>query len=211
MLNRFIGVIKSNWNSINDFALGIETSTFEIQKNICNLESEYKDNYLVQNGGYSFMRKMLKLIRPARNDVFFDIGAGIGRMICLAAQWRVKKCVGIELVDACCKTAEKNSMKMRWKKSNIEIRCGDAAEADLSEGTIYYLYNPFGEGTMEQVLSNLRKSLDNEPRKIRMIYCRPVHETLFKQCNWLEKYYEYHYKIIGSKQKELATFWKNKV
>jgi hypothetical protein len=48
-------------------------------------------------------------------------------------------------------------MKLRGRKAPIEIVCGDASTADLGEGMIYFMFNPFGADTMGDTLENIMK------------------------------------------------------
>lgn len=64
------------------------------------------------------------------------------------------------------------------RKSPIEVRWEDAATTDISDRTIYYMFNPFGPHTMNQVVTNIEKSLRMNPRKVTIIYVNPVHRSL---------------------------------
>ncbi|HSR13262.1 MAG TPA: hypothetical protein VLS90_17575 [Thermodesulfobacteriota bacterium] len=66
---------------------------------------------------------------------------------------------------------------MRGKKTEVEVRNEDAARSDLSEGTFFYMFNPFGEETMREVLSRISRS-PNRPRS-RIIYVNPKHKSVF--------------------------------
>jgi hypothetical protein len=74
---------------------------------------------------------------------------------------------------------------MRFRKSPIEFRCIDAAEAYYTDGTLYILFNPFGEEILRVVLQRIRQTLTDKPRKIRIGYLNPVHESVLKECGWL--------------------------
>lgn len=56
---------------------------------------------------------------------------------------------------------------------------------DVKDGTIFYLANPFGEKTITAVIENIRKSLVNNPRKIRIAYYCAVCKDLLDSRDWL--------------------------
>jgi hypothetical protein len=87
----------------------------------------------------------------------------------------------------------------------IEVICADAAVADLSEGTIYYIYNSFGVETLRDVLGNIRKFLSLRPRSIKIVYNNSVHEAVFQSCDWLEKFDSFN-----TSTRRRVTFWRNR-
>jgi precorrin-6B methylase 2 len=89
--------------------------------------------------------------------VFYDIGSGMGRIVCAAARKRLRKCTGVEMSEPLCQIARCNAMKLRGRKAPIEIVCGDAPTADLGEGTIYFMFDPFGADTIRDTLENIMK------------------------------------------------------
>lgn len=77
--------------------------------------------------------------------------------------------------------------------------------ADLSEGTIYFMYNPFGADTLRDALDNIRESLLRTPRSIKLVYYNSVHEGILQSCEWLEKYDSFN-----TVTKRTVTFWRNR-
>ena len=100
------------------------------------------------------------------------------------ASQKVKKVVGIELHENLVKEACKNLNKIRFCRAPVEILQGDAAQMDLGEGTIFFLYHPFGLETFEKVIADIRNSLATNPRKIRIVYFNPVWSRLLDRSDW---------------------------
>ncbi len=136
-------------------------------------------------------------------DVFYDIGSGMGRVLCVAARGRVGKVVGIELDGSLCAIARRNADRMSGRKAMIDVRCEDASSADLSDGTIYYLHNPFGPETMRDVLGSIHRSLEARPRPVRIVYHNSVHEDLLRDCEWLELS-----GVFETLRGQRVTFWR---
>lgn len=141
---------------------------------------------------------------PRRHDIFFDIGSGMGRILCSMARKSLKKCVGVELSPALCAIAGRNALRVRGRKTSIEIRCTDATKADLSDGTIFWFFNPFGPDTLQSVIANIEESLVEHPRKIKIVYYNAVHQDVLQGFRFLRQYHEF--KTVNGLH---ATFWEN--
>jgi len=134
---------------------------------------------------YQLLRRYIEPVQVGPDDVLIDIGCGMGRVLCIFSRKGVRKCIGIEFSGELARIAERNAHSLRGRHAPIEIRIGDAVEADYSEGTIFWIYNPFGEQTMHVVLSRIGESLSRSPRRIQIVYVNPVCETVFRQFSWL--------------------------
>ena len=164
----------------------------------------FGDNREYASINFWHTRRMLDLVRPGPDDVVFDLGSGAGRVVCVAALRNVKKCVGVEFSEEYCRIARENALRLRGRRAPIEIVCEDATRVDLSAGTVFYLFNPFGKETLAAVLANIRASLRDRPRRVRMIYVNPVHEELLQTSGWLIKFHELQ-TLMGWR----VSFWQN--
>jgi predicted RNA methylase len=106
------------------------------------------------------------------DDVFVDLGCGKGRVVWfVATRCRLKRIMGIEIVPELARMARENIAKSKTRLlTPVAIVEGDASEVDLSEGTVYFLNNPFGEKTLHKVLENISSGLLARPRSIRILY-----------------------------------------
>jgi SAM-dependent methyltransferase len=136
---------------------------------------------------YWYLVWVLRMLAPRPWDTVYDLGSGAGRFVCLAARRPVRRCVGVEFSQAFCRIAKRNAARLRGRKAPIDIVCQDAAQADLSEGTVFYLYNPFGRDTLAAVLANIGDSLKRKPRRIKIAYTNPVLESELDSCGYLRK------------------------
>lgn len=213
LLKDALSLLKPVWIQANERLLGIQTEPKNVlvpmgnglwwQKESGAL-SQYADGTHYASQDYWNVRKMIRTLKPGPEDVFYDIGSGLGRVVCVMARRPVRKCVGIELYQPLCEMARENAANLRGRRAPIEILCGDAASADLSEGTLYFLFHPFGERTMRSMLENIRQSLGKNPRTIRIAYCVPVLDSLFEQAGWLRKIHQI--RLMGGYH---ASFWQN--
>ena len=99
--------------------------------------ARHGDNWRYATIGYQHLRKILRVVSPGPKDVFYDIGCGMGRILCVAAQQPVRKCAGVELqITLLCQIARRNAASLRGRKAPIEIVCGVSERTvDLSDGT----------------------------------------------------------------------------
>jgi SAM-dependent methyltransferase len=146
----------------------------------------HADNYAYSTPDYLDLRRILSRAQLTPADVFYDIGCGLGRVVCLAARRRITKAVGIELNPGLAAIARRNGERLRGRRAPIEIRVADAVTADLGDGTFFYLFNPFGAETLRAVLASIERSLAARPRAVRIVYVNPQHAAAFDEAPWLE-------------------------
>jgi len=138
--------------------------------------SRFGDAHVNGPVSYWILRSYLacKNLRP--EEVFYDIGCGHGRVLCMVARHRVSKCIGIELSTEFAAKARANAAALRGRVSPIEIRVGDAAEMDYTDSTTFYFGDPFGAETMRAVLKRIGGTISVKPRAVRCIFVLPVWE-----------------------------------
>lgn len=204
------------WTRFNELALNIETEPAKVRaatpdgtrhwwQGQLSSKAAHDDNYTYACPDYWYVRKIVKLVRPGPSDVVYDVGCGMGRIVCDVARSHVKKCVGVELFEPLCEIARKNAGRLRGRKSPIEIICNDAAKADLSDGTVYFMFNPFGPDTMRDVIENIHRSLSPNPRAITICYYNALYDAVLADGDWLERYHQFH--TAGGLK---VSFWKNR-
>lgn len=147
----------------------------------------YKDGVYYAAIEYYYLKKLRRILNPKPHDVLFDVGCGMGRVLCVFACKNMTRCIGVEISEELCSWARSNARQMRGRRTTIEVICGDAASIDVSTGTIFVLYNPFGSKTLDSFLYNLRNSVRSNPRYVTVAYYRDVHRVLLEQEEWLQE------------------------
>lgn len=102
------------------------------------------------------VRIILELIQqtqPHERDVIVDIGSGLGHVPILVALLTAARAVGIERQPAYCAAALRVVQQLGIAR--VELRCEDARVADVTTGTIFYLYTPFTGAMLHAVLARL--------------------------------------------------------
>lgn len=147
----------------------------------------HEDSNWYEPLNYITLEKCLDALNLRPDDVVFDIGCGLGRVLCALARRPIKKCVGIDLSEEFVAMARANLARARGLRASAEALVADAALADYDEGTAFYLYNSFGATTMAFFLQRLRDSVSRRPRPIRVIYVNPMQNHVFEQAGWLRR------------------------
>jgi Histone methylation protein DOT1 len=113
------------------------------------------------------VRHILHLIAAtalAEDDVFVDLGSGLGHVPLLVSMVTGAQSLGIEVQAAYVASARECAQSLRL--SRLRFIPQDAREADLSSGTVFYLYSPFNGSILTDVLSALRMESTRRPIKI---------------------------------------------
>ena len=113
------------------------------------------------------VRHILHLIAAtalAEDDVFVDLGSGLGHVPLLVSMVTGAQSLGIEVQAAYVASARECAQSLRL--SRLQFIPQDAREADLSSGTVFYLYSPFKGSILADVLSALRRESMRRPIKI---------------------------------------------
>jgi len=135
---------------------------------------------------YRQLEKIVQYIKIKPEDVCVDIGCGLGRVVCVFATCEVKKVIGIEVSEEFVRMTKENLAKLKTgKKPLIDIIHIDAKDYNFSEGTIYFLFNPFGYETLKKVIENIANGIKNNPRNIRIIYLNPFYREILDNTHWL--------------------------
>lgn len=125
------------------------------------------------------------------DGVFVDFGSGKGRALIMAIQYGFQHVVGIEFAQELCLESEHNLARFRarsGKQFDAEILNLDATRYPITaKSSVFFLYNPFQEDVLIQVLNNIRASLQTEPRRAHLVYANPVHrQVLDEDPFWLK-------------------------
>lgn len=126
---------------------------------------------------YSAIIKVLqKYLRPEYQEVFVDYGCGKGRALLVAGLYPFKKVVGVELSPELSSLAKENltAASSRFVCEDFQVLTKNATDLQLpSDATVLHFYNPFQSNVLEKVVGNIRKSLEEFPRDLLILYANP--------------------------------------
>jgi len=112
-------------------------------------------------------RVVLELIERARfteDDVFWDLGSGLGQVTILANLVGRARARGVEFDPAHCAYARQCAAD--FNLSGVEFINADARFVSYSTGTVFYLYTPFVGTMLRTVLERLRAVAQDRPIRI---------------------------------------------
>lgn len=136
-----------------------------------------------------FCMKLLVLEIPFAEYVFVDLGSGKGRVLLLASEFPFRRIIGVELSESLHQTALRNFAAYRSRTQQCRalesVHCDAASFVPPNEPTVLYLYNPFHEEILKSVLANLRRSLEEQPRSLILVYSNPIHKHLLDAADFL--------------------------
>jgi hypothetical protein len=130
------------------------------------------------------VRHILHLIAAtalAEDDVFVDLGSGLGHVPLLVSMVTGARSLGIEVQTAYVASARECAQSLELKR--VRFISQDAREADLSSGTVFYLYSPFNGSILTDVLSALR--MVSMRRSIKICTLGPCTHTVANE-RWLK-------------------------
>lgn len=122
---------------------------------------------------------LARLALDAR-DVLVDLGSGLGHVPLLAAICSPARCVGVEWQEAYVASARRCAQELGLARAAFVQ--GDARQADLSTGTVFYLYTPF-DGDMLRVMLD-RLAAEARSRPIRVCTLGPCTGRVARE-SWL--------------------------
>lgn len=154
---------------------------------------------------YSLLEDLFEQLPAGRH--FLDLGSGKGRALCVAAHKGFTQVTGLDFSKALCHTATENLTKTKEQVStfNFKVINNDAFYFDIPDDVdCIFLFNPFDEIIMSAVVNNICSSLQNNPRKISIIYVNPLHKELFLKAGFTEIWHSKKMKYIEAVILEIA-------
>lgn len=136
---------------------------------------------------YGDIFRLLRMVDLHDNDVFVDLGSGLGRAVFAASWMGAKRAIGIEIVEDLCDKAKQNHLHSRLGSRDIEFICAHAQNYQHRDTTVLFIFHSFGEATMRQLLRDINETRgEYAARTLRIIYLNPVFDFVLQQTGWLE-------------------------
>jgi hypothetical protein len=109
---------------------------------------------------------LIGLAALTASDVLVDLGSGLGHVPLLVSISTPARCIGIELEPAYVERARQCAQSLNLNLNRVSFLNQDARVADLSTGTVFYLYTPFTGSILRAVLDRLRREAATRPLRI---------------------------------------------
>ena len=115
------------------------------------------------------------------DDLFYDIGSGLGQVAILVHFLTGIRTKGVEIEPAYWGYARRCAKRLNL--SPVQFISGDARAADYADGSVFFLYTPFVGEMLDQVLERLRQL--STQRRIRLCTYGPCTLQVARQ-RWVE-------------------------
>lgn len=137
----------------------------------------------------SFCQVISELGIQYSDYAFVDLGSGKGRVLLLASEFPFREVIGVEIAPSLHAIAEQNIATFQARTRShrpVSSICSDVTNFVPPAGpTIFFFYNPFHGEVLECALENLRKSYEQSPRPMMIVYHNPVHRAVFERMPYL--------------------------
>jgi hypothetical protein len=130
------------------------------------------------------VRHILQLITSSalsEADTLVDLGSGLGHVPLLASIFTGARSFGIEIEAAYVASAQECAQSLDLRR--VRFIQQDARAADLSSGTVFYLYTPFTGSILSHMLEKLRD--ESTRRAIKVCTFGPCTSVVAKE-PWLK-------------------------
>jgi hypothetical protein len=144
----------------------------------------------------SVILELTERISFSDDDLFCDLGSGLGKVTMLVHLLTEVRCVGVEYQPDFCTYARQQADRLNLR--DLSYLNTDARHASLSDATIFFFFNPFGGVIFDTVLEGLR--LEAQQREIRICSYGSSSQPL-SELPWLE-----HIPPVSEEEMALAIF-----
>ena len=169
-----------------DTILGIPIFEYHIEPRSNESEREFRDHYgneqfVYAGTPYNYIRDTLRCLNPQPADVVYDLGSGYGRFPLYGALTSPAQFVGVEIIPGRSRIAQ--AAKDRYSIGNARFVEGNVLDTDISDGTMFYLYQPFAPQTYQKVRETLYSI--SQRRKITVAFISD--DDITPQFPWLRQ------------------------
>lgn len=150
---------------------------------------------------YRHLARMLSKVRLKENCVFLDYGAGMGRVVTVAATYPIRRVIGVELSHEMVLAARQNFGRARGIRCrDVEFVEQNAADFVVPDDvSVIHFYNPFVGETLARVVDRIQDSIKRRPRTVQIIFFNHSHfDRIVGDAGWVRKTFsDYFYPHYG--------------
>lgn len=128
---------------------------------------------------WSLIQPLLDELGP--DDVFFDLGSGLGKVPFLVHWFTGARAIGVEYDARLGATAEtvRDGLGL-----DVELRISDARFVDYRDGTFFYLFEPFRGAVLDEVMAGVERAAARHRVRVATAW---VTEIPFSPPPWLNE------------------------
>lgn len=145
-----------------------------------------------EESGGPYLKKVLKTLDIQKSNRALDLGSGKGGAVLTLSMFPFSEIVGVEISDRLIGIAEANVAKMGVRNVHF-VSCDAGKFTDLDRFTHIYMFNPFPQPVMKEVMDNLSASLFRKSRIVTLIYYNPVCHDVVMNSGLFTSYIQFKY------------------
>ncbi|MBI5034645.1 MAG: class I SAM-dependent methyltransferase [Chloroflexi bacterium] len=98
--------------------------------------------------------ELTEMMLITRDDIFYDLGSGLGQVCILVHLLTGARTHGIEFEPAYCDYARHSAQRLNL--SSVQFINVDARDAPYADGTVFFMYTPFKGAMLANVLKKIK-------------------------------------------------------
>ncbi len=140
-----------------DALLGIDASSIERSLDLRGvINAAGKNNFVYGGTAFCALRDLFHRLTLTADDVFYDLGCGYGRVLLYGALVAPARFRGVELLPE--RVAHATTAAANLGLANrVDVRTGDVVHAPIDDGTVYFMYHPFYQTVLPNVVAALER------------------------------------------------------
>lgn len=126
-----------------------------------------------------FVQLILDNVPITENDIFVDVGCGVGKVLSMLNTHSKLTIIGVEIdpiVAAFARDRVKDMDNVRVITGNI-LDC----KSEIMLATVFYLFNPFNSNVLDSFLALVEEI---GRKDVRIIYSNDVYKQVFEKHHW---------------------------
>jgi SAM-dependent methyltransferase len=180
-------IVLHKYRRIKETIQGVDFATI-VEPEEVGLDSRYATHS--SPSGNRYLIRLLKDLHISDRDTILDIGCGKGSAMSAMLKFPFARVDGIELSKDISEIAIRNLSHL--KKQRWHVLNGDAiAYKGYNAYSMLYLYHPFPEEIMREVVANIQSSIAGREQEMLVIYNNPVCHELLVNDGVFRKHREY--------------------
>ncbi len=130
---------------------------------------------LYEASEYEGLEQIFDLVQLTPEDTIVDFGCGMGRVLFFCNQRFLCKVKGIEydkkIYEQLLDNAEFYHVRFRGQEEKFTLLNMKAEDYEIApEDTCFYFFNPFSKAILCDVLGRILRSVEENPRRVRVIF-----------------------------------------
>lgn len=144
---------------------------------------QYGSEAQLQYSGMPYLgaRMLVRHLPLSADDVIYELGSGYGRIAFYLAMTTPAFIKGIEVYQRRYEASLETMNRLRLER--VEFIHGDATTQDMSDGTVFHLYNSFDPQSLKEVMDNIRSVAKH--KKVTVVSGGPSSYYLSTLKTWL--------------------------